>query len=120
VVETIEYILVFGIITSLAGFSVWVFDGSLPVIHSTEQSVEFSQLTNAAEAAVLQGNESLVLSLSGSDISCSAGVLSFSAGGLTNSTNIGSSCHFDYSNLSCLCTLSFARTNDALNLVVTQ
>ena len=118
VVEILEYVLVFAITALLAGFSVIVVQGSLPVLHQTQGGAEFDELTGAASSSEVEGNATVVVPLSDASIGCSQGVLSFSSGGLNYTSQVGYPCSFAYSGLSCLCRLVFSRDSDVVGLQV--
>ena len=117
-VETLEYILVFGITAVLAGFSVLVVQGSLPVLHETQNEAEFDELTGAANSAAVEGSAMVQMPLSNASIDCSQGIMAFSSGGLSYTSHIGYPCSFAYAGVSCLCKLIFTQNSDVLDLKV--
>jgi len=117
-VEIIEYALVFGITALMAGFSVVVVQGSLPVLHQTQGQAEFDELRGAAGSAAIQGSATVVLTLSNASIACSAGVIEFSSGGLSYSSELGYPCSFAYSGISCVCKVAFSQTTGVLGVQV--
>lgn len=117
-VELVEYLLVFGVTAAIAGFSVAVFGGFVPTLHQTQSQAELDQMADAAGLAAENGTASLILPLDNASISCAGAVLSFSAGGQTYSSSIGSSCSFSYDGLSGVCTLIFTRSDSQIGLEV--
>ncbi len=117
-VEILEYVLVFGITALLSGFSVLVVQGSLPVLHQTQNGAEFDELTGAATSAYVEGNSTVVVPLSDASVGCSQGIMTFSSGGLNYTSHVGFACSFAYSGVSCLCKLVFSRNSDVLGLQV--
>lgn len=117
-VETLEYLLVFGVTIALAGFSVAFFSSSLPVLHQSQASAEFDELTGAASSAALEGTAEVTLPLSDGSLACSGGVMSFSTGGLSYSSSIGYPCSFSYPDLSCVCSLVFSLNSTGVALEV--
>lgn len=117
-VEILEYILVFAITAALAGFSVLVLQGSLPVLDQTQGRSEFNELSGAATVAAVGGSAELVLPLDNASIGCSQGGLTFSSGGLNYDSPLGYPCDFGYAGLSGTCKLEFTREVDALALEV--
>jgi hypothetical protein len=118
VVEVVEYVLVFAITALLAGFSVVVAQGSLPVLHRTQGGAEFDALTGAATSAAVEGSATVVIPLSNADISCSMGNMTFSSEGLNYTSNIGYPCSFALSGVTCVCNLVFSRGSEGLVLQV--
>jgi hypothetical protein len=106
-VEVIEYLLVFGITVSLSAFSILILGGSLPILDQSQTKAQMEEITGAADLAALKGNTTLILPLSDASIACSQGVMTFSSGGQSLSSTIGSPCSFQLSNVSCLCKLVF-------------
>ena len=106
-VEVIEYLLVFGITVSLSAFSILILGGSLPTLDQSQAKAQMEEITGAAELAALKGNTTLILPLSDASIACSEGVMTFSSGGQSFSSPIGSPCSFQFRSVSCLCKLVF-------------
>lgn len=117
-VEILEYTLVFAITALLAGFSVVAVQGSLPVLHQTQNGAEFDELSGAASSAAVVGSSTVVIPLSDATIGCSQGVITFSSGGLNYSSQVGYPCSFAYYGVSCLCKLVFSRNADVVGLQV--
>jgi hypothetical protein len=117
-VEIMEYILVFAVTATLAGFSLLVLQGSLPVLDKTQGQSEFNQLSGAAGVAAIEGSSELVLPLSNASVGCSSGTISFSSGGLSYSSYIGYPCDFGYAGLSGVCKFVFSRATDEVSLQV--
>lgn len=115
-VELIEYLLVFAVTASLAGFSILVFGGFLPTLHQTQAQTELDQIAGAVGLAAQNGSSALVMTMDDASISCSGGVVQLSTGGATYSTSIGASCSFSASNLSGVCKLVFTRTEDGVTM----
>jgi hypothetical protein len=118
VVEILEYILVFAITAMMAGFSVVVVQGTLPVLHQTQGGAEFDELSGAASSAAVEGSATVVIPLSNATIGCSQGVIAFTSGGLTYTSQLGYPCSFAYSGVSCLCELVFSRDSNVVGLQV--
>ena len=117
-VEILEYVLVFAVTASISGFSVVILSGSLPILGQSQVHAQLDEISGAAGLAELKGNSSVVLPLSNASISCSGGVVSLSSGGSDYSTNVGYPCHFGFTGLTCLCTLTFTRGEGELQLKV--
>lgn len=118
-VELIEYLLVFGVTAAIAGFSLLVFSGFLPVIHQAAGQSEVDQIAGAAVAASQDGNASVVLTLTNATVSCSDGSVDLSTGGNTYYSSIGAACDFAASNLDGLYVFSFTRSPSGVALEVT-
>jgi len=119
-VEIMEYVLVFAITASLAGFSVLLLQGSLPALDKTQGQSEFVQVSGAAGTAAVGGSAEVVVPLSNASIACSSGVMTFASGGLSYSSSIGYPCNFRYAGLSCVCKLTFSREAAGVGLTVTH
>jgi hypothetical protein len=118
VVELIEYLLVFGVTTALAGFSLLVFGGFLPTLHETQGQAELDQIAGAAGLAAQNGSAALVLTMDNASITCSGGVVHLSTGGETYSSSIGASCNFGASDLDGVCKLVFTRSEAGVGMEV--
>jgi hypothetical protein len=118
-VETIEYILVFAVTVSLSAFSILILGGSAPILGKSQAMAEVEEISGAASLAALRGNATVVLTLSDASLACSQGVLAVSSGGSSYSSSIGDPCSFQFSGVTCLCSLSFTQTGDGLSLRVT-
>jgi hypothetical protein len=118
VVELIEYLLVFGVTASLAGFSILVFGGFLPTLHQTQGQAELDQIAGAAGLAAQNGSAGLVLTMNNASVACSGDVVQLSTGGATFTTSIGASCDFSASNLNGVCKLVFTRTEAGVGMEV--
>lgn len=119
-VEVLEYTLVFAITALVAGFSVVVVQGSLPVIKQTEGSAELDELSGAATTAVVEGSATIALPLTNASLSCSSGTLSLTLQGLNYTSKIGYQCSFALPHLTCLCTVVFTRGYDGLEVRVSD
>ncbi len=117
-VELIEYLLVFGVTTSLAGFSLLVFGGFLPTLHQTQGQAELDQIAGAAGLAAQNGTSALVLTMDNASITCSGSVVRLSTEGSNFSTSIGAACSFSASDLNGVCKLVFTRTEDGVGMEV--
>ncbi|MDA4122960.1 MAG: hypothetical protein OK456_07265 [Thaumarchaeota archaeon] len=117
-VEILEYALVFAVTSVLAGASILVVQGALPILHQTQGHAEFDELDGAAASAALRGNDTIVMPLAGASIACTVGVLDFSTGGLNYSSSLGYPCSFSYSGLTCTCQLVFTRESMGISLEV--
>jgi hypothetical protein len=117
-VEVIEYLLVFGVTAALAGFSVLVFGGFLPMLHQTQDQAELDQIAGAAGLAAENGTATLVLPLSNATVTCSNETIQLSTGGVSYSSGIGASCGFSVTGLNGLCKLVFTRSADGVVLEV--
>ena len=119
-VEIVEYLLVFGVTASLAGFSLLVFGGFLPTIQHTQGQTQVDQMAGAAALAAENGNASLVLPLVNASLTCSQGVFQLSEGGQQyGSSNVGISCDFTVTGLNGICRLTFTRVDTGVTLEVT-
>jgi hypothetical protein len=117
-VELVEYLLVFGVTTIVAAFSVLVFGGFVPTIHQTQDQSELDQIAGAAALAAENGTATVVLPLTGATIQCSDGMIQLSTGGFSYSSAIGASCGFSDSGLNGLCKLVFTRSTEGVGLEV--
>jgi hypothetical protein len=117
-VELIEYFLVFGLTVSLSAFSVLVFDGAIPVLDQNQAKAQMDEIAGAANLAALKGNASVVLPLSDASLACSQGVIHFSSGTASYSSQTGYPCDFQLTGVSCLCTLVFTQSQDGVELKV--
>jgi hypothetical protein len=115
-VEIVEYLLVFGVTAAVAGFSVFVFGGSLPTLHQTQAQADLDQIAGAAGLAAENGSATLVLPLSDASLSCSSSAIAFSTGGNSYTAAIGASCSFSASGLDGLCTLVFSRSPEGVEM----
>jgi hypothetical protein len=111
-VEVIEYLLVFGVTAALAGFSVLVFGGFLPMLHQTQDQAELDQIAGAAGLAAENGTATLVLPLSNATVTCSNETIQLSTGGVSYSSG------FSVTGLNGLCKLVFTRSADGVVLEV--
>lgn len=117
-VEVMEYLLVFAVTAAIAGFSIFVFNGSVPGIRQTQGQAEVDQVAGAVELAAANGNATLTLPLSGASLSCSQGVVELTSDGQTYSSYVSSGCAFSVSGLSCVCSLSFTWVPDGVGMEV--
>lgn len=117
-VEILEYIVVFAVTAAVAGFSIFVFGGSVPQIHTAQGESEVSQVAGAVDLAAADGNSSLSLTLSNASLSCSQGSVDLTMGGQTYSSSVASACSFTITGLSCTCDLSFTRGPEGVGLEV--
>jgi hypothetical protein len=117
-VELVEYIVVFGVTVSLSAFSILIVGGSIPVISQSQGRAQFEEILGAASLGALRGNSTLVMTLSGASLSCSQGELHVSTSGSSYSSQVNFPCGFNYSAVSCLCTLVFTRVQGTLQLQV--
>lgn len=117
-VEVVEYLLVFAITAAVAGFSVVVFNSSLPAIRQTQGDAQASQISGAIELAAANGDATLVLPLSNATISCSGGAVDLVTGGQTYVSGVSTGCGFSVSGLTCECDLYFSRGPDGVGMEV--
>jgi hypothetical protein len=118
-VELMEYLLVFGVTVSLAGFSVMVFGGFLPTVNHTVAQTEVDQIAGAASLAAENGSASLVLTFTNASISCSQGVVELSTGGQAYSSDVtAGSCGFGATDLTGVCKLVFTSSDGLIGLEV--
>lgn len=115
-VELIEYLLVFGVTVSLAGFSIVVLGGFLPTLHQTQGQAQLDQIAGAAGLAAQNGSAALVLTMDNASIVCSGGTVRLTTEGSTYSASIGASCSFTASDLNGVCKLVFTRTDDGVGM----
>ncbi|MGA2666158.1 MAG: hypothetical protein ABSF83_14555, partial [Nitrososphaerales archaeon] len=92
--------------------------GSLPVLSQSQASAQMEEISGAASLAALRGNATVVVTLSDASLSCSEGVIAFSSGSSTLTSQTGDPCDFRFTGVSCLCTLVFSQTEDGLSLKV--
>ena len=117
-VELVEYILVFGVTVSLSVFSVVILTGSSPLIGQSQTKAELDEIAGAASLAALRGNTTLVIPLAGTSVECSQGIVSISSGSSSFSSPIGYPCDFRLDGMNCLCTLSFTRSGNGVDVKV--
>ena len=117
-VEIMEYLLVFAVTLAIAGFSVVVFTGSLPVLHETQGQEEANQMAAAVGLAARNGTSSLVVPLSQASVACSGDTLALSSGGETYTSPVSAPCAFSEDGLDGMCTLDFSLGNGTVSMEV--
>jgi hypothetical protein len=119
VTEIFEYVLAVAVSSALAASSLMVMHGSLPFLGQVQADSQFNQIMGAANLSIIRGGDvSIVVAMSNASLSCGSAQLDFGSNGQHYSSSIGSVCSFQYSNLSCLCTLLFRSANESLELEV--
>jgi hypothetical protein len=113
-----EYLLVFGVTVAIAGFSVAVFGGTIPIVHDVQGQQDADQIAAAAGLAAVNGTSSLVIPLDGANVTCSGETVHLTGEGGIFTSPTDSPCSFTAVDLNCVCSLEFSEGSYAVTMEV--
>lgn len=118
-VETVEYIITFGISSVTAAFSILLFFGVTSQLNHVSSSGTYSQISSAVDSALSRNaSTSVTVSLVNATIRCEHGSLVFESYGDRYISFLPANCNFSFRSLTGVHTLTFSQDAGSVRLKV--